>query len=374
MIEADVVLAWFCSGTVAKDAFERPTRFIQLPTPEGRAYDKQIASFGNTPLRNLLKMYAPDVRPLRVAAIGFSEGCQGVRALLRSADGRRVDSAITIDGVHAQYRPQSHRELEPAWLNAYAAFGQMAAQGARLFVDTTSSIVPEYPTVSTTATANWLWRAITGSDEPEQQNPLPDGVIQHFDPPLVYKAGKSGTLEWPETTYPVAPLYQYRNRGAAWFLNYSDLDRTGHNDHVLQAEHVLPMVLRRFLAARWNQVAPEQGLCVLSGPDEPTDPALPIGCFPPTRLSDLYIAGQAEPAYLDIDPFADPFIPTPERVMQPPAEDDRGGGGDTYGTVVKWVGGLFASAAVIALARELGGYIAREAAHDAEVERRARRT
>lgn len=363
MEEADIVLAWFSSGAVAKDAFTRPTRFIEMPTPEGRKYDEQIASFGQQPLRNLLKKYAPNVRPLRVAAMGFSEGCMGVRALLRSGDGRRLDSVIAIDGMHAQFRPGSKHELEPAWMTAWAAFGQLAAEGARLFVDTTSSITPPYPTVSTTQTADWLWRQITGSVDPEQAHALPDGAIQHFDPPLVYKAGKTATLQWDETSYVVAPLYQYRNRGSAWILNYRDVGgpASWHNDHVLQAKEVLPMVLRLFLAARWNQVAPDQGLCVLSDGEDPA-PALPSGCFPPTKLSDLYLAGQADPAYLDIDAFADPFIPEPDRIGGPPAEPAYSGGdGDTYGTVVRWVAGLVAGAAVIAGARATGQYLAERA-------------
>jgi hypothetical protein len=366
MVEADVVIAWFCNGGVAKDAFTRPTRFVQMPTPPNREYDKQIASFGQQPLRNLLKMYAPDVRPLRIAVMGFSEGCQGARALLRSADGRRVDSALFFDGIHAQFQPGSKKALEPAYLSAITAFARMAAEGARLFVDTTSSIVPPYPTVSTSMTADWIWREITGSTEPEQQHPLPEGAVQHFDPPVVYQAGSAkGGLTWPRTEYELAPIYQFRNRGSAWILNYSNLDPTGHNDHILQAEHVLPMALRLFLAQRWNQIAPEQGICVLSA-DDPASPApepLPVGCFASTRLSDLYLSGQAEPAYLDTDAYPDPVIP--EIAAIGPVEPESSGT-DVYGSAVKWIGGLVASALVIEGARRLGSWFASHARDNAD--------
>ncbi len=372
--EEDVVISWFSDGAIAKDAFQRPTHFIQMPTPDpspdGLEYDHQIEAFSSStgtagrPLAGLLLKYAPGIRPARVAVLGFSQGCRGPRALLRSKDGRRIDSCVTIDGVHAQYKPGSKTDLEPAYLSAFAAFARMAAEGSRHYVDTTSSIKPPYPTLSTTQTADWIWREATGFSEAATQNPLPDAAYQqHFDPPLVYPAGKQGVLVWPSTTYEIAPLYQYRNQGSLWILNYSDLDHTGHNDHLLQAQHVLPMVLTSFLAARWNQIAPDQGICVLSASDDPADAAPKAsGCFAPTRLSDLYLTGQAEEAPLDLDAFPNPTVPepnvkppsTPQGTTTPeaPPEDSQSV------KIAKWAGGLLASALFLEGARRLGSYLA----------------
>ncbi len=375
MEEKDVVISWFCDGSIAKDAFERPTHFIQMPTPaptpDNQEYDHQLEDLAKAtgtwgrPLAGLLKKYAPNIRPARVAVIGFSQGCRGPRAMLRSQDGRRIDSCLTFDGVHAQYKTGSKTELDPNYLTAYAAFARMSAEGSRLFVDTTSSVKPPYPTVSTTLTSDWLWREATGTTENVEQNPLPDKLIaQQFDPPLVYPAGSAGALVWPATTYEVAPMYLYRNWGSLWIINYSNLDPTGHNDHIFQAEHVMPMALESFLAARWNQIAPDQGICVLSdgedgaGPDAPK----PVGCFSPTRLTDAYLTGQAEPAPLDLDAF--PNAKIPDKVDPPPwwgphPPDEAAPAEDSTAVrIAKWAGGLIASALFIEGARRVGAYVA----------------
>jgi len=370
--EKDVVISWFCDGAVAKDAFQRPTHFIQMPTPaptpDNQEYDHQLEDIAKAtgtwgrPLAGLLAKYAPGIRPARVAILGFSQGCRGPRAMLRSQDGRRIDTCLTFDGVHAQFKKGSKTDIDPGYLTAYAAFARMAAEGSRLFVDTTSSIKPPYPTVSTTQTSDWLWREATGSIDATAQNPLPDAAIQQeFNPPLVYPAGQAGTLVWPATTYEVAPLYEFRNQGAFWVLNYQNLDPTGHNDHVLQAQHILPMVVSTFLAARWNLIEPSQGVCVLSAGDDPSDPttpdpSIPRGCFPPTRLSDTYLKGDAEPAPLDIDAFPNTRLP---EIQERPSTPDPSATEDSFLLKsAKWAGGLLASALFLEGARRTGQYLA----------------
>lgn len=368
MEEKDVVISWYASGEVAKDAFERPTAFIQMPPVQGQKYDQQLADLADAagtygrPLLAILKKFAPGIRPSRIALLGFSEGCQGVRAMLRSNDARRIDSAIAIDGIHGQFKPASKTDVEPAYLSAWAAFARMAAEGSRLFVDTTSSIRREYPFLSTTQTADWIWREATGRTDVYAQNMLPVGVLQTYDPPLDYPAGQTGALVWPEVHYPVAPFYQARNVGSLWILNYSNLDPTGHNDHIFQAHEVLPMVLRSFLAARWNQIAPDQGICVLAAGEDESPPQA-TGCFAPTRLSDLYLGGGGEAAPLDIDAFPNTSLPTissppPVGTVAPAAAPPRLLGDDTTGRVLKWGAGVLASAALLAGARWVGSYIA----------------
>jgi hypothetical protein len=367
--EADVVLGWFSSGAVTAPAFERPTKFVQLPTPDGQKYDDMLASIAqsmgmtNTPLAAVLKKYAPDVRPARVALLGFSEGCQGVRSMLRSKDARRVDSVIAIDGIHAQFQEGSHTTLNPGYLTAWSAFAALAADGERLMIDTTSAIVPPYPYVSTTDTSNWIWREATGSEEPRYDHALPQALIDYFQPPITLKGGSKGTLVWPEVTYELPPLTRYRNKGGLWVFNYNDLDPTGHQDHVLQAQAILPLMLTTFLATRWNKIAPGDGICVLAAGEDIVDSAPPpVGCFFPTRLTDAFLTGDAEPAPLDINVHADPTIPDPNaepsHEAPPPAVDSAADGGDTAMKVLKWLGGLFAGAVVLEGARRAGRYIA----------------
>jgi len=377
--EADVVLSWFSSGASAASAFERPTKFVQLPTPDGQKYDQMLADIANSmglsgqPLLAVLKKYANDVRPQRIALLGFSQGCQGVRSVLRCPDARRVDSVIAIDGIHAQFQPGSHTALNPGYLTAYSAFASLAADGARLMVNTTSAIVPPYPTVSTTDTAAWIWREATGSTEEHFDHQPPEGVVpMPFEPALVYQAGKSGVLVWPEVRYEFAPVRRYLNRGSLWILNYGNLDPTGHQDHVLQAEQIMPMVLRKFLAARWNQIAPADGICVLSAGDDDADTEPPpAGCFRSTRLTELFMSGQAEPEPLDIDPHPNATIPVispqPELLLEhaPPAatpvspvEEE----GVTATHTIRWIGGLIAGAIVLEGARRIGDHIAKSPA------------
>lgn len=376
--EKDVVISWFSDASIAKEAFVRPTHFIQMPTPQPSAdnqeYDHQLEQLAaatgtwNKPLLGLLKRYAPGIRPQRVALVGFSQGCRGPRAMLKTKDGRRIDSVIACDGIHAQFAPGSKTRIDPSYLAAWTAFARMASDGSRLAGISTSAIVPNYPTVSTTATSDWIWREATGLLTAEVQSPVPEIMLsQRFDPPVVYPAGKSGELSWPETSYDAAPIMQVRNQGGLWVLNYGDLDPTGHNDHLLQAHHVLPMMLTSLLAERWNRIAPSEGICVLSGAagvdDDSAWPFQPPpfgvaapGCFPPTRLSDAFMRGEGEDASLDLDLHPNTLLPASttgvgELVVDEPKED-------TWIKGMKWAAGVFAGAVLLEAARRVGTYVA----------------
>jgi hypothetical protein len=363
--EKDVVISWFSDASIAKDAFVRPTHFIQMPTPQPTAdnqeYDHQLEQLAaatgtwNKPLLGLLKRYAPGIRPQRVALVGFSQGCRGPRAMLKTKDGRRIDSVIACDGIHAQFAPGSKTRIDPSYLAAWTAFARLASDGSRLAGISTSSIAPPYPTVSTTSTSDWIWREATGLETAEVQSPIPEIILsQRFDPPVVYPAGQSGQLVWPETTFDAAPIMQVRNQGGLWVLNYGNLDPTGHNDHLLQAHHVLPMMLTTLLAARWNRTAPSEGICVLAGAGEGVLGA--PGCFAPTRLSDAFMRGEGEDASLDLDLHPNPLLPAStarvgELVVDEPTEDPWIKG-------MKWAAGVFAGAVLLEVARRAGTYVA----------------
>lgn len=369
--EKDVVISWFSDASIAKDAFARPTHFIQMPTPQpspdNQEYDHQLEQLAaatgtwNKPLLGLLKRYASGIRPQRVALVGFSQGCRGPRAMLKTKDARRIDSVIACDGIHAQFAPGSKTRIDPSYLAAWTAFARLASDGARLAGISTSAIMPPYPTVSTTATSDWIWREATGLETAEVQSPIPEIILsQRFDPPVVYPAGQSGQLVWAETSYDAAPIVQVRNQGGLWVLNYGNLDPTGHNDHLLQAHHVLPMMLTTLLAERWNRIAPSEGICVLSGADDHFVGEGVLGapgCFAPTRLSDAFLRGEGEDASLDLDLHPNTLLPSSTAgvgelvVDQPPKED-------TWIRGMKWAAGVFAGAVLLEAARRAGTYVA----------------
>ena len=268
---ADVVICWsFAPVPKAQQAmFQRPTRFVVLPTPDGQHYATQVQAFGANPVRGILQKYAPGVTPLRIATLGFSESCQGPRALLASGDGGRIDTAIAIDGIHAQYVDQQKGIVAGAQLAPWGAFAKAAAQdNRRLCCITTSSIEP--PTfASTTATANWIWRYATGTDDVIRTEELPPGIwLQAIDPPYVVAAGavKDKTtgkiaFQWPRTEYTVAPTRRYRRANGLLILNYRNNDPSGIGDHRLQAAIILPTMVQTFLASRWNLNEPSAGTC-----------------------------------------------------------------------------------------------------------------
>lgn len=356
--ESDVVLSWFSSGSVAASAFQRPTRFIQLPTPAGQGYKAQIAGFGQQPIRAIMKQFAPDVRPMRIAVLGFSEGCQGVRAMLSSPDGGRIDCAVAIDGVHAQYQAGSKTKIVPAYLTPYGAMGKRAAQGRVLLCLTASSIRPP-GFASTTETAAWIWDYVTGGTAETASSPIPELLTAPLQPPVTFPGGKSGGNTWTQTTYDQPPVSAFRREHGLIVVNYADVDPTGHNDHVLQAKVVLPDMLQAFVAQRWNQTAPQDGICTLSGIPDIEEAGDVNGCFPPMMLSDLYLDGQAEPRPLDIplDSEVDPTIPgagPPAKPAEtPPPPQDDSSPMSSGRKAFWWVAGISAGAVIAGVTTNL---------------------
>jgi len=356
MTEADVVISWFATPSLYAATFQRPTRFIQLPSPSGQKYAAQIAGFGNTPILDIVKKYAPGIRPLRVACVGFSEGCQGVREMLRSPDGGRIDSALAIDGIHAKYQPGSTTTIVPGYVTPWGAMAQRATQGRTLLAITTSSIRPP-GFVSTTETADWIWRYATGGDRDIVTSPISDAFVTPFTPPIQYPAwtAKDGSHGGP-TTYVYPPVSRYRRKRGFVIVNYKDLDPTGHNDHLFQGQRVLADMVGYYLADRWNAIGPKDGMCVLAAPE--LDAPIPAGCFPPSALSDLYVGGNADPKPLDIptDSEVDPTLPG-EGPPAPPPETVPAPKPSGLVTFARWTGAILGAALVLEGGRRVGGAI-----------------
>lgn len=252
MPEADVVVSWFASVPEAvKPAFQRPTSFVQLPAPPNRAYQQAVQDLDwAAPVRAAIKKYAPGVTPLRVALLGFSEGCHGVRNLLASGDGGRVDSVVAVDGVHTPY--VNGKQVDPNTMKPWFEFAKQAVVNSRLFVDTHSSIVPP-GFASTTETADWLWNTITNKSAAFTDPQVPALDIA---PQTVHVNAPPAPAPY-DVAYP-APAWQPAKRaGGLVVLGCDNVDKpAGYADHIYQAKYVLPLVIAKFLAERWNNMDP----------------------------------------------------------------------------------------------------------------------
>jgi len=253
MAEADVVIAWSHGGIPESvhSAFQRPTKFINLPNPTSWA--QSLADYGYpSPVRAMVAKFAPGTQPMRVALLGFSASCQGVSQVLASADGGRVDSVLAIDGIHVGY-DQNHKP-NAAGMKPWFEFAKYAVVNERLFVDSHSSVVPPNY-ASTTETANYLWDTITGNS-PAFVNPaLPDMSL-----PAASVHVSGGPATGPDRTveYPTPAWQPFKRAGGLVILGCDNRDvPRGTADHIYQAKVILPATLTRFLAARWNAMDPK---------------------------------------------------------------------------------------------------------------------
>jgi len=251
-VKSDILIAWSHGGIPksVEPAFQRPTRFINIPSPS--SWKETLAEFGSPPVLGILQKYAPGVEPVRVAALGFSASCQGVAQLLSSGDGGRLDAIVAIDGLHVSYA--GNKQVNPAGMVPWLQFGQLARDNQRLMVVTHSSVVPPNY-ASTTETADFLWdKLMYGSKEPPYP-PLPD---LSAPPTTVHVSGGPATGPTRDVEYPAPPWKSLRRQGGLVVLGAKNLDAPGTADHIYQAKVVLPLVLTRFLAARWNAIDPAE--------------------------------------------------------------------------------------------------------------------
>lgn len=264
----DVIISWFGSVPQSVQAkFQRPTRFLDMPVPEGQHYGDQAQSFGwPHPLRGILKKFGV-TKPKRVAVFGFSQGCQGVISLLKSQDAGYIEHAMMFDGLHCSWYPgigpnEGRSNIEGTCLGAATAFAELAAKGPvaiggnppgqHYFTLTHSSVIPpNYPATFDTAREiiARLWE-----DAPEAD--LPPGTVgMTFDPPWIAKG-----IKYTQDTI----RYAVGQNGLT-IMGYNNIDPAGAADHIYQGNIVLKTVLEKLLAPRWNDVDPSAPACTGSG-------------------------------------------------------------------------------------------------------------
>lgn len=249
-MEADVVVSWFSSVPESVRAkFQRPTKFVQLPIPPGRAYKAAVEALGQTPVANAIAKYASGTTPLRVALLGFSEGCTGVANLLASGDGNRIDSVIAIDGIHAQYPLTAPPKT---WFE----IAKQALVNEMLFVDSYSSVKPP-GYASTTETADIIWKFLdpnSNGGEPIVSPALPPWSA----PPTTVKSNALPGQPSVLVEYPTIPWKLQRRANGLVLLGLSNNQPSGVADHQYQAKVMLPLVLEAFLVERWNSLNPAE--------------------------------------------------------------------------------------------------------------------
>lgn len=253
-MEADVVISWGFAPVpdAVKALFKRPTKFIALPTPPSRAYKTQVEGFGwPYPVRTIIQQQLPGVRPLRIAALGFSESCHGVRNLLNGQDGMYLDAVIAIDGIHTSF--VNKNQVDPNTMAPWINHAKYAIVNERLFVGTHSSIVPP-GYASTTQTCNFIWRTLTGSDQAFTVPAMPEMGIP---PTSVSIAGGPSTGKQRVVQYPAPAWLPPKRAGGLVIVGAKNVDGPGTADHIYQAKYVLPLVLKQFLVARWNAIDPK---------------------------------------------------------------------------------------------------------------------
>lgn len=300
--DTDVVLAFSPVGDVA---FERPTTLVPLEHVSIAELAQIVKDHPDSPIAALLGKVVPDRRPTRVALVGAGQAAsECIELLLSGPDGRRVDTVVLVDPAAPM---NGTYMLGTKSLDAVAAFSRLAAMGARLAV-LAGSDAPADPLVRSAAVLLWLWREVTGAVDPRLDHAAPEGALS----PAVGD-------EYLHAT-------GYLNRGALWCFDYATATPE------MMAGAVAPLI-QAFLVPRWNAIAPLDQICLASNHEV---------CFRSTYLSDAYLAGQAEPSPLDIDPAPNPVLPQAVVAPAPP---------DTTATMVRWVGGIAATVAVAELLR-----------------------
>jgi len=277
-MEADVFIYWGHSGfpESVRKQFTRPTEFILMPTPPSvkgqNKYTAQLYSYGwPHPIRNIVSRAKPGLTPLRVGLLGFSESCQGVRAFLSSADAAYIDTVVAIDGIHTTFNGTPNKDRDNWSLSGIAPWIEYARIAASLSIDpgeglplgrrhciiTHSSIKP--PFVSTTETASAILSALFGDLAPS--DPVPDGIIDVVHNPPIQLHGNS-INGYSVTQYVVSPNRYFAHQNGLYVFGYNNIDPTGINDHIYQAQVVLPNVLEKIVVPNWNSVDPKSGLCM----------------------------------------------------------------------------------------------------------------
>lgn len=285
MAQRDLIVSFLSSVPAAIAArFDRKPLFLvspigQLPQPEkgwlggAAGYAQWLSSFKDAH-GNLIPGMAREAGALpgdeigRVCVMGFSNGCQGVEQVLRAPDSAKIDVVIACDGIHAQLHAGLVNPVElKTWMNHAA----MVTQGnpdtdfdAPYLIITHSAIRP--PFASTTETASVIWQFVSPKAPADALTigcGYPCAPVERIErmetdtkPIPICDKGKCTTWQGLSDGF-----YDRRALNNFFVLGWGDpngqgaivtKDPRGYNDHVLQAQYVLPALLGEFCVKRWK--------------------------------------------------------------------------------------------------------------------------
>jgi hypothetical protein len=257
---ADVLFQWYAAAQTLPSVIAsstRPIHLVGLPAGPGTDYAGYLASQGSFPLRTLAMQACGGDLPYRIGLLGFSHGCQGVRAALQTQDAALVDVVVCVDGIHADWTNRAKGWFNGDQIAPFKAVADRAANGMGSFVISTSAIVPP-SYVSTTDTSHWIWQNVMGSTEDVFDVPAPDSVWDApISPPFVSKS-VSGSRP---VSYSLIPWVRYRKHQGLVIYNATDLDPNGYADHQLQAAVALPRLVQAYVVNRWSAMDPSMTMC-----------------------------------------------------------------------------------------------------------------
>lgn len=313
-----------------------------VPVPQGRRtgdYHAFVQGMGNSIAGIFAQVKKDPTDTLgRVAVMGFSEGGQGVDAILGCNDASGIDTVINCDGIHTQYvgqtsisSPPPVHLIDPAALSKYIAFARLANQTppsvgpGKMMVLTHSSVKPTY--ASTTETMATIWTEAMKSAPATVETSMCGWYC-----PAAELEGRLSAVKWPNADFPLgmkvpggvidAAGYTTIRPSAAetnfmpsasfsWW-GFADgwsvrrianglyvfgwvyptpnktKDPTGNRDHVFQAQMVLPTVAAEMLVTRWNSCAPGSSSGATNGFGDPVSCSAPGGTpFDPSSAKPL---------------------------------------------------------------------------------------
>lgn len=300
----------------------------------------------------------------RIAVIAFSEGGQGMKALLAMKDASKIDVAIPVDALHSLYAgqittkvlPPQPLALDPNLIERCIAFATLAAKGGppsknpncKVFALTHSSVRPGM-FASTTEVGLLIWNEATkdlaGVEVEDASCDLCPAKLHQAEfaastwPNINYPVGtvtQGGTItnEGWCTTRPSIAATNFQPKARFCYSGFSDgwtirrvanglsifgwrwptqsglKDPSGNRDHVFQADMVLPHMVEEYIVNRWNPTCSNFGVVQADGT---VGAACTMGAGegyfdggPPAPLPSPYPMGVALPSLVDECPMPGP--------------------------------------------------------------------
>jgi hypothetical protein len=122
-----------------------------------------------------------DARVRKLALSSWSAGYGAIEQILRQPAGKKVDSVILLDSLHAGYADEQAKTLKVDLIEPFIDFARKAAAKQRLMFLSHSSIIPP-GYASTMETANFIIKQLKGKPKKAtRQDVLGLDLFQRFD-------------------------------------------------------------------------------------------------------------------------------------------------------------------------------------------------